>query len=70
MAQLKFAAETRSMINKPAGTVVWLFKCTKCDAVRPFFKHQTATFMKYGLSGIIMHGALQGAGEAEAVEEE
>ena len=49
-ANLKSAADKRSMFNKPARTVVWLFKCDKCAAMKPFFKRQTDKVMKHGLS--------------------
>ena len=50
IAMQKVAADKRSLYNKPAGTVAWLFKCRNCSTVKPFFKQQTATVMKRGIS--------------------
>jgi len=40
----------RSMTNKPAGTMAWLFACKDCKSVKPYFQKQTEKVMKYGLS--------------------
>ena len=53
-AKLEAAADKHSMFNKPTGIVVWLSKCVKCAAVKPFFKQQTDKVMKYSLPGKCM----------------